>query len=43
MPTCRNPGDKFDRKTTYPNENMVYNIENASYGISDCKADCWSN
>ncbi|MCI13331.1 serine/threonine protein kinase, partial [Trifolium medium] len=43
MPTCRNPGDKFESKPVYGNPNMVYDITNASYGISDCQAICWSN
>jgi len=43
IPTCRNPGDKFDSKSVYVNENMVYKIKNVSYGISDCQEMCWSN
>jgi hypothetical protein len=42
VPTCRNPGDKFDSKTIYPNENIEHDILNASYGISDCQDMCWS-
>lgn len=37
IPTCRYPGDKFDSKPVYSNENMVYDIENSSYGISIAK------
>ena len=43
IPACRNPGDKFDSKRVYSNDNILYNIENASYGISDCQEMCWSN
>jgi hypothetical protein len=43
IPTCRNPGDKFDNKPVYGNDNIVNNIENASYCISDCQEMCWSN
>jgi hypothetical protein len=43
IPTCRNPGDKFESKQVYGNENMVNDITNASYGVSDCQAICWSN
>jgi hypothetical protein len=43
IPTCRNPGDMFDSKTGYIDVRMLNSIENASYGISDCQASCWSN
>jgi len=43
IPTCRNPGDKFESKTVYPNENIEHDILNASYGISDCQDMCRSN
>ncbi|KEH19153.1 Serine/Threonine kinase family protein [Medicago truncatula] len=40
---CRNPGDMFDSKLVYVNENMVYDIANTNYGINDCEEICWSN
>jgi len=43
IPTCRNPGDMFDSKLGFSNKDLLYNIENASYGISDCQDMCWSN
>ncbi|RHN40716.1 putative protein kinase RLK-Pelle-DLSV family [Medicago truncatula] len=43
IPTCRNPGDKFDSKIVYPNEKIEYHILNSSYGISDCQDMCWRN
>ncbi|WJX93270.1 hypothetical protein P8452_74817 [Trifolium repens] len=43
IPTCRNPDDKFESKPGYGNVNTVYDITNASYGVSDCQAICWSN
>ncbi|AET02745.1 putative protein kinase RLK-Pelle-DLSV family [Medicago truncatula] len=43
IPACRNPGDKFENKPVYSNDNIVYNIKNASLGISDCQEMCWGN
>ncbi|XP_057454457.1 G-type lectin S-receptor-like serine/threonine-protein kinase CES101 [Lotus japonicus] len=43
LPTCRRDGDEFESKSGYTNPNMKIDVENMSYGISDCKALCWSN
>jgi hypothetical protein len=43
LPICRNSGDTFDSESGYPNYKLLHNITNASYGISDCRANCWSN
>ncbi|WVZ04018.1 hypothetical protein V8G54_024824 [Vigna mungo] len=41
IPLCRHPGDVFDRREGYPNEDMVTNLANSSYGLTDCRDMCW--
>nr|WIL59935.1 nodulation protein [Melilotus officinalis] len=43
LPICRDPGDVFDSKSGYPDYKLLHNLTNASYSLSDCQANCWSN
>ncbi|XP_022633780.1 G-type lectin S-receptor-like serine/threonine-protein kinase At1g67520 [Vigna radiata var. radiata] len=43
IPLCRHPGDVFDIREGYPNEDMVTNLANSSYGLTDCRDMCWRN
>ncbi|XP_052733868.1 G-type lectin S-receptor-like serine/threonine-protein kinase At1g67520 isoform X2 [Vigna angularis] len=43
IPLCRHPGDAFDSREGYPNEDMAKFLENSSYGLSDCQDMCWRN
>jgi len=44
LPSCRNSGDVFELKQGYANlaSEMKREEANASYGINDCQAICWS-
>jgi len=43
MPTCREPGEVFQKKTGRPNTDSATIQDNVSYGYSDCKLSCWRN
>jgi len=45
LPTCREPGEVFQRKVGTPNkmDNASTYEWNAIYGYSDCKMRCWRN
>ncbi|XP_014521882.1 G-type lectin S-receptor-like serine/threonine-protein kinase At1g67520 isoform X1 [Vigna radiata var. radiata] len=43
IPLCRHPGDAFESREGYPNQDMANNLENSSYGLSDCQDMCWRN
>ncbi|KEH19371.1 putative protein kinase RLK-Pelle-DLSV family [Medicago truncatula] len=44
IPTCREPGEVFQRKTGRPNIINASTTEgDVNYGYSDCKMRCWRN
>ncbi|KAK7405006.1 hypothetical protein VNO78_06130 [Psophocarpus tetragonolobus] len=43
IPKCRHHGDAFQIVQGFPDSNMRSNLENSSYGVSDCRAICWNN
>ncbi|XP_058779676.1 G-type lectin S-receptor-like serine/threonine-protein kinase CES101 isoform X2 [Vicia villosa] len=43
IPTCRMPGEVFERKMGRPNTYYANFLDNVSYGYSDCKLSCWRN
>jgi len=43
IPTCREPGEVFQKRIGNPDfDNATFKTD-ASYGYSDCKASCWRN
>ncbi|RHN40721.1 putative protein kinase RLK-Pelle-DLSV family [Medicago truncatula] len=42
MPTCRERGEVFQKKTGRPNTRETIQ-DNVTYGYSDCKLSCWRN
>ncbi|KAK7257031.1 hypothetical protein RIF29_30710 [Crotalaria pallida] len=46
IPTCRYPGDVFEKQTgslNFSGNGISYETNTTSYGIGDCQAICWSN
>ncbi|RDX63694.1 G-type lectin S-receptor-like serine/threonine-protein kinase B120, partial [Mucuna pruriens] len=44
IPSCRYRGDAFNEvKEVFVNPNLIYVLDNSSYGPGDCRAICWEN
>ncbi|XP_050878426.1 G-type lectin S-receptor-like serine/threonine-protein kinase CES101 [Lathyrus oleraceus] len=43
IPTCRKPGEVFERKMGRPNTDYAFFQDNVSYVYNDCKLSCWRN
>ncbi|XP_058779678.1 G-type lectin S-receptor-like serine/threonine-protein kinase CES101 [Vicia villosa] len=43
IPTCRKPGEVFERKRGTPVGDNITMEDNVSIGYNDCKVSCWRN